>query len=261
MHRPRIAARFLLVPAIAFVPLFCVLACGVNAPEKNVIDGFFRAARARDNVTLAGIALVAFNPTIEGIVESYTVTAVSQEQTTLLRLKQLAAEHRAAESQDNEHARKMKAYQDANDDAIKRVLEAERAGKTLARKDVVIQTEWNRWRDDQKASSRKVSAAKEAMAGEHALADVSINNPAFAVTFNEPPIDPTKYDGTIITKDYTISATVQTPSNEHLKKTFVVRLQKVILKGEKGARHLVGRPEGRWIITRVQEAPPAGVTS
>ncbi len=255
MRLPTVAVGSLLAP-VAFTFVSFTLACGSSAPEKGVIDGFFRAARARDNVTLGGIAIVAFDPNQEGIVESYTVMAVGREQTTPLHLKQLAAAHQAAASRDREYSKKMKAYQDANADAVKRVLEAERTNRKPAGRDAAIQAEWNRWRDNQKASSKEVAAATEAMASERGLADVSINNPAFAVTFNEPPVDPTLHEGTIVTKDYTISATVQTPSNEHVKRTLVVTLQKVVLKGEKGARHLVGRPEGRWIITRIRDATP-----
>jgi hypothetical protein len=246
MHRPRYATGFLLAP-IAFTLVFFTLACANSAPEKTLLDRFFNASKYRDNVTLGGIAMVAFNKADEGVVENFSVVTVSEEQSVPLHLKQLSAEHQAALAADAEYGKKMKAYHDANADAIDRVLAAEAKNKKLAGKDAEIQAAWTKWRDDQKVSSKAVSAAKEAMAGERAIADMSINNP-------QAPVDPTSYDGTIASKDYTISANVMTPSNQRVKKTLVVTLQRVVLKGEKGDI------EGKWIITKIKDAT-AGATS
>ena len=68
MHRPRYAIGFLLAPVL-FALVFTTFGCGAGGPEQNNIQKFFQSSRLRDNVTLGGMALVAFNPTTDGIVE------------------------------------------------------------------------------------------------------------------------------------------------------------------------------------------------
>ena len=246
MHRPRYATGFLLAPIVLILVSF-TLACGPGAPEKTLLDRFFNASKYRDNTTLGGIAMVAFSKAEEGVVENFSVVTVGEEQSAPLHLKELSAAHQEAVKADNEYSKKMKEYEVANREAIDRVLAAEAKNKKLGGKDAEIQATWTKWRDDQKVSSKKVSAAKEQMSGERAIADMSINNP-------QAPVDPTAYDGTIVTKDYTIAANVATPAGQKVKKNLVVTLQKVVLKGEKGDI------AGKWIITKIKDAS-AGTTS
>jgi hypothetical protein len=246
MHRPRYATGFLLAP-IVFTLVWFTLACGISAPEKTLLDRFFNASKYRDSTTLGGIAMVTFAKADEGVVENFSVVAVSEEQSTPLHLKEMAAAYQEAVKADNELAKKMKAYQDDHAAEIKRVLEAGAKNQKLKGKDGEIQADWTKWRDDSKASSKIVAEAKERMSGERAIADTSINNP-------QAPVDPTSFEGTLISKDYTISANILTPASQHVKKTLVITLQKVVLKSDKGDI------AGKWILTKIKDAT-AGTTS
>jgi hypothetical protein len=90
------------------------------------------------------------------------------------------------------------------------------------------------------------------MAGERAIADMSINNP-------QAPVDPTAYDGSLVSKDYTISADILTPAKERVKKTLIITFQRVILKVEGTLTGEKADIDGRWIITKIKDAG-AGTT-
>jgi hypothetical protein len=244
MHRPRYATGFLLAPIVSTL-VFFTLACGPSAPEKNLLDRFFSASKLRDSSTLGGIAMVAFNKADEGVVQTFSVVSVSEEQSAPLHLKALSATHQEAMKADNEFAKKMKTYQDDHAAEIKRVLEAEAKNQKAKGKDAAIQAEWDKWRTDSKVSSKGVAEAKEKMAAERAIADMSI-------TTRQTPLDPTAFDGAIISKDYTISANILTPANQQVKKTLVITLQRVVLNGDKG------EIPGQWIITKIKDASAAG---
>ncbi len=204
MRHRRYLAGLLLAPPV-FALVFGALACGSAPPEKLLLERFFAASRYRDNVTLAGMAMVAFD---EGIVENFSLVSVGQEQSEPLHLKELSA-------------------------------------------------------DRQKASSKQASEATAKMAGEHALAQLSIHQ---GLARDPAEIDVTGYDGAIVSKDLTISANLITPSNQRFTRTLVVTLQRVVLRDPDGRVTLFpGRTEkgellGKWIITKIKNAT-AGATS
>ena len=119
-----------------------------NANEENLVRQFFRASTLRDNMTLANFAVVAFDPKAEGTVNDFDVTAVSPEKTEPLRVIELSKTLTEAEAANKAFNEKKKTYQDANMEAIDRVLKAESAGRKLSGKDAQIQAEWTKWRDD-----------------------------------------------------------------------------------------------------------------
>jgi hypothetical protein len=55
-----------------------VTACGVP-PERSVVDEFFAESRLRDKTALQHVATVAFEPQINGIVESFDIKNVAEE--------------------------------------------------------------------------------------------------------------------------------------------------------------------------------------
>jgi len=242
MHRPRYAIGFLLAP-ILFILVFITVGCGLGGPEQSVIQKFFQSSRLRDNMTLGGMSMVAFDAAKDGVVEGFSVVSVSEPQVQPLKLKQLAAAYdEAAKASEDLNKRKL-AYQDQrpnfNDD-LKKVLEAERTGQKLKGKDAEFQAAWTKWREDTADVEKKKAAAREALSAERSVADLSTNNPA-------NPIDPAQYDGEMVTRDYTINANVQTPDGQHVKKTLIVTLQQARLKSDKGDIN------GKWIVTRIKD--------
>jgi hypothetical protein len=245
MHRPRYAIGFLLAP-ILFTLVFLTFACGAGGPEQSVIQKFFQSSRLRDNMTLGGMAMVAFNPATDGIVEGFSVVTVSEPQVQPLHLKDLAKAHEDAIKARNDQNKKQADWQTEHPDYTK-VVEAQRKGLKLKGKDAETQVTWDKFREESAALEKKVSEAREALSAERSVADLSTNNPA-------NPIDPTNYDGEMVTKDYTINANVQTPDGQHVKKTMVVTIQQARLKSDKGDIN------GKWIITKLKDVT-GGATS
>jgi hypothetical protein len=245
MHR-RLALGFLLAPTL-FSLAFFTLACGGGA-EKSVLDGFFRAARMRDNATLSNIATVSYDARTLGQVESFSVTNVGEEKVEPLQLKTLAATYDEAKKADDEFTKNKMAYQDQHAEELKAFEDARKGGPQpkgkAAKTSAEFQTAWTKWVDDTKVSAKKVSEAREKLATARAIADVSVMNP-------QNPVDPTQYDGEMATKDYTISAKIITPDGQHVTKTMLVTIQQARLKGDKPVT-------GKWIVTGLKEVGAAG---
>ena len=54
-------------------------ACGLVSPEEQTLLRFFEAARTLDRTEIAKYATVGFNPRSEGVVQTFTVTAIGPE--------------------------------------------------------------------------------------------------------------------------------------------------------------------------------------
>jgi hypothetical protein len=242
MHRSRFALGFLLTP-ILFTLVVSTLGCG-GSSEETIVRKFFAASRMRDNVTLGGIATVVFDPKTDGQVETFSFVSETPEQTQALDLKAKAAAFKEAQKADDAFTAKKNEYQKANLEAIDRVLKAEKASKKLAGRDADVQKAWTKWRDDLKESSKKVSDARKALGSDAAkVTELSMQNPM-------KPVDVTDHEGTLATKEMTISAKVRTPDEQSARKTLIVTLQQGRLKANDGGADIVGK----WVITKVKEA-------
>ncbi len=249
MSRPRLSSTSLFAISLSALTLTLALAACSGHPEQPILNQFFTASRLRDNTSLNNITMVSFEPRTQGTVTTFDIVTVTPEQRKPLPLKALAQAHNAAKADDAAFTKRKEAYQNENLDAIQRVLKADREKTRLKGKDVEVQATWSKIVQDGVAVSRKVSEARRKLAGESSVVDLSINGGSNA------PVDITKYDGELVSKDVTISATVRLPSGETAQKTFVVTMQRAVLKGD---RELTGR----WIIAAIKDAgAPAGKTS
>jgi hypothetical protein len=246
MRPPRIARVGL--SALMLFGLVGAAACA-SAPEEEILDNYFRASRLRDNQTLANIATVAFRPQQEGVVQQFNVTAVGEEQRRTLHLKELAEAYEKARREDEEFTKRKKEYQDANIEAIGRVLKAEAAGTRVSGRDAEVQKAWTKWREETAQYAKRVQEAREALDNERAVVEVSVYDP-------RNPVDVTKCTGELVTKEVTINARVRQPDGNVATKTLVVTMQRAQLKSPEG-REI----PGRWIITGVREAGGAPATS
>lgn len=138
-----------------------------------------------------------------------------------------------------EFSKKMKAYQDDNLDAINRVLKLEQTNGKPRGKDAEVQATWTKWRDEQKEFNRKVSEARSKLNAERRVADLSVTDH-----------DPTGFDGTEYSKEATVSSNVRMPDGQTTEKTFMLTLQRVVLKDPQGGADI----EGKWMITQIKEA-------
>ena len=226
------------------ISLMLVLALGAmtgcgggGGAERDLIRNFFTASRVNDRATLGNIAMVSFNPQEEGTVSNVSVESVGEERRRPLRMRELAAAVQEAQQAQQEFAAEMKMYQDENLDAIARVIEAERASESVADGDQEVQEAWTKWRDGSQENSRVVSEAESALGSESAVAQLSAFNP-------NNPIAVQGLDGELLTKDVTISATVEKDGSSE-DRTMVVTLEKVELNGPDGPI------EGRWVISNI----------
>jgi len=249
MGRPRFTALALLLALI--VPLVGLVACS-SSPEGQLVLKYFQASRMRDNTTLQNIATVSFSPTEEGILTNPKVVSEGQEQRRALELKQLKAAEDAARQADEEFNKKKKEYQDANIEAIDRVLKAEREGKALRGKDLEVQQAWAKWREDTKTYAEKLTEARRALSAERALVEVSVYDA-------RNPVDAAQFDGDLVTKDIMVGGKLKKGDAPAVDTRLHVKLTRAELRnGPNGASM-----NGRWVITHVSAADdgqtPAGV--
>jgi hypothetical protein len=235
------------VPALGFLLVAIVLAAACSGSEQSIVGQFFSASRLRDNTSLDNIATVIFDPRTQGSVTTFTVQNVSPEQRKPLPLKALAKAQDDAKTEDEAFSRRKEEYQNANLEAIQRVLKAERDNTKLAPKDAEVQTAWTKYREETAAMSKKVADSRRTLKAATQLVDQSIN------AGGRSAIDVTKHDGEIVSKDVTVSAPVRLPSGETIQKTLVLTLERAELKGDKDIA-------GRWIVTKFRDDAPAAAS-
>ena len=97
------------------------------------------------------------------------------------------------------------------------------------------------------STSKKLTETRQALSAERALVDPSVYDA-------RNPVDATKFDGELIKKDLTIKAKVKTPEGPTQDKDLHVRLTRADLTGGPDGKAVAGR----WIITHISAASPAG---
>jgi hypothetical protein len=241
MLRPKTSV-YLLAPMVLAVA--ALSACSSpNAAEENLVRQFFRASGLRDSQTLSNFATVSFEPKTEGTVSDFEVTAVSPERTEPLRVIELNRAVTEAEAANKAFNEKKKMYQDANAEAIDRVLKAESAKRKLTGRDAQVQAEWTKWRDDSGTEAKKVSAARAALSDARPIAELSLMPNSGAPT---PAVE--ELDGTLVSKDISVRATVRGADGATSEKNYVMTVQRAVVKSDKGER------QGKWIITGLKPA-------
>lgn len=233
MSRPNYT-RWLMIPALLLA--VAAVACS-GGEEKTLLTKYFMASKVGDNMTLSNIATVSFDPTAEGQVQTFSVLNVTEEKIAPLELKAQAASLKAAVDEEKVFSDKKKAFQDANSDAIERILKAEGKNQTLKGKDAEIQKAWTKWREETAVEAKKVSEVRKALAAGQPIVEISCQD-------QRNPIDVTGYDGEIASKDVTIEGRVKPITGDTVTKKFVFTLQRVTLKGVNG-KDVVGR----WVVT------------
>ena len=237
--------QLLLRTQVRFAFTVCVLvglvAGCAGAQEQAIIRNYFNASRYNDTATIGNIAMVRFDPQVDGIVRTPTVESVEEEQRRPLRVRELAQAVSDARAAEEEFTTRKVEYQDEHVDAIGRVLEAESEGRDIASRDLEVQEAWTAWREETRQHAKMVSDAQATLNEESAVAELSLFDP-------NNPIDLTQYDGELILKRVTIAATVETPDDQQVERTMVVTLETVQLTEGPDGMPL----QGRWIITGLE---------
>jgi hypothetical protein len=226
------------VPVLALSMGLLVSACGGSGEEQTLIRTYFQAARVNDRASLGNIAMYAWNAEERGAVSRPNVQTVAEEQRRPLRMLELTEVLAEARESEETFTQAKIAYQDENFDAINRVLEAEREGDDVGRRDREVQEAWTDWRERTMEHSREVSAALDELNSEQNEASLSMFDP-------NNPIDVTGYNGELVTKDVEITARIELDGNE-TEETLTVTLQQAILTAEDGTPM-----EGRWVVRNI----------
>ena len=245
MFRPK-SLRIFIAPVL-ILAVVAMIGCGGGGEEKTTLMKYFNASKMRDNLTLANIATVGFDPDTNGQVQSFSVVSTTPDVVTPLTLKQHQADLKAAQDAENEFSKKKKEFQDANSDAIDRILKAEGANKPLKGKDADLQKEWTKWRDETKVYAAKVSETRKALNAERPVVEISTQD-------QRNPLIVTDYDGDLVSKDVTIDAKVKAADGTSSAKQFVVTIQRATLKNVVGKDGKAADFVGRWVVTKYQEA-------
>ncbi len=235
------------VAPIAPIALLAV-ACS-RPPEQQFLNQFFRAARSRDNTTLAMMSAVVFDPRDQGEVSDFEITNVSEESRTPLDLKGLLAAAEKATATEADVRKQRLAFEAANRPALEAIAKLERAaltpGAAAARftaAQQALKATWDQWRADAAAAQKATTAARAALNATTGPAEASLTQPG------QPPFAADKFEGALVSKDVTLNAQVRSPDGQTAQKVLVVTIQRV--EGTLGGTQRTGRP----IITKIQGA-------
>jgi hypothetical protein len=248
MSRSAIRRAILLVPVILGSCLLD-LACSSPPVEQQVLTAFFRAARVRDNTTLASISAVGFDPRTEGSVQQFKIDSIGAQQHRTLQVQQLMDEDAQVRAMQVEFTKKMRDFYQSNSVAIDRAVKAQQAKQPVQGNDAALLAEWTKWDGDSRDFERKLSQARQKLSKERGTAVASLT------PSGRDDIDVTGMDVDIITEPITVTAQVVSPTGETTPKTMVVTLQRA--SGKKDGQ----ATEGRWIIMSIQPQGAAAPTS
>jgi len=237
----RLNNRFWVVVPVLLLAVIAV-ACGVGGEEKTLLMKYFQASKIADNLTLQNIATIAFDPKVDGQMQTFSILSVSEPKTSPLELKANAAALRTVVDEEKAFTERKKKYQDDNSDAIDRILKAEQKKQTPKGKDAEIQKEWNKFLAEQAVISGKLSDARRKANAGRGLVEISCQD-------QSNPIDVTAYEGEIASKEVTIEGKVKPETGDAVTKKFVITMQQATLKGVNGKDKT-----GRWVITARKDA-------
>lgn len=279
--------RSLVLMAVVLSGGLLAAACGGGGDELLIARSFFQAARFDDRTSLGNMSLVPFTPQDDGIASSPGVDFVGEEERRplqMIELNQALAETRDGET--NFRADK-KMYQDNNEELITLAIESGREGEDPSNADIRqavqawtgrtdervarnnnagrrehfngIRDAWSMQVADERDWARRVSEAQNALNDERRIVDVSLYD---FVRDSPEQIDVIQYGGELITKQFTVTATV-TQNEVGEERTMCFTIQRADLhdvpmpSAEEEGEMTEGLVEGRWIITDIDKASNA----
>lgn len=232
--------RSLVVITALFVGGGFLTACGGGGEEDQLVRAFFQASRFNDRSTVGNMSMVFFPPDEEGIASSPSIDSMQEEQRVPLRMQELSEALVDARQAENDFREEKKMYQDENEETITRVIEAQRAEEDVAGADEEVQEMWGNLVEEERSYAQAVSDATVALNRAVQIANASVFDPS-------NPIDVTAYDGDVITKDLTVTASIEKDGSSS-DRTMTLTIQQVEIRGG-GSDELVA---SRWIITALE---------
>jgi hypothetical protein len=239
----RSRVRATLAIALVLTPLSILAAACSSAPrEEQLLNQFFRAARTRDNETLARMSAVEFSPRAQGEVTDFEITNITEERRTPLTYKQLIDAQNRAAADEAEFRQRRVNFESANRPALEAIAKLERdPAAKMTPEQQKLKAEWDQWRQDAQAKQKAMASAKAALSNAMGPAEASLAQPG------QPAFVPEKFEGELVSKDVTIQAQVK-QGDVTTPKTLVITLLRVEGKQDGAERN------GRTIIARIQGA-------
>ena len=235
-----IRVRASLAAVLALAPLALLLVACSRPPEQQFLTQFFRAARVRDNNTLAMMSAVEFDPREQGEVTDFDITNISEERRTPLDFKTLIDAERQAQAALDEFRKKRIEYESANRAALETIAKLERDKGKLTPAQQAMKEVWDKWRADAAGMQKAAASAKAALSTHAGPAEASLTQPG------QPAFAADKFSGSLVTKDVTVNANVRMPDGQTSQKELVVTILRV--EGTLDGAPRTGRP----IISRIQ---------
>jgi hypothetical protein len=215
------------------------VACS-RPPEQQMLNQFFRAARSRDNTSVAMMSAVTLDPRTQGSVEDFSITSVGPEQRTPINLQSLIAAAEQARAAEAEFQRQKRAYSNANLKTIEEILKLESDPTAkLTPAQAEVKPVWDKWRADTATFVKNLTAARAAVTAATGPVDASLSQPG------QPALDVKTFQGDMVSKDVAIKASFKSPEGQTSEKDLVVTLSRAVGTQAGTAR------EGKWIITRI----------
>jgi hypothetical protein len=237
MARPN-SKLWLIVPVLLLAVI--AVACG-NADEKVLFQKYFIASKMADNLTLANIATVSFDPKTDGQMAGFSITSVTEPVKTPLQLKSLNAEMQKVAADEKAFSDKKMKFQDDHSTEIDKIVKLEQKNKPVTGKDAEIQKEWTKFRDEASAWSKKLSEARQKANVDRGLVEISVQD-------QRNPIDVAAFEGDLLSKTVILEGSVKAEGGTGVQKKFEFTMQQAILKNVNGKDR-----EGRWVITGKKE--------
>ena len=239
MARSRTTALVFVLFMAPLATCMFVSACSGSGAEQTLIRAYFTAARVRVTGSHSTTSRWSRSIPVKTARSRPSRSRVSsEEQRRPLRLKELSAALITAQQAEDDFTAEKVTYQDEQFDAINRVLLAERDGEDVARRDVEVQEAWTDWRTRTIEHAKMVSGARVELSNEENAASLSVFDPS-------TPVEVTEYDGELLTKDVSVTASVELDGTES-ERSMVIKLQKAVLVGSDGTVI-----EGRWVVAQI----------
>ena len=138
--------------------------------EQQLLTHFFRAARVRDNTTLASMSAVSFDPRTDGTVQDFKIDSIGAQQHRKLQVQEFTEEQDKIRADQVEFTKKMRDFYQSNSIAIDRAMKADQAKQPVNGKDAALLAEWKKWDTDSRDLERKLSQARQKVAKERSSA-------------------------------------------------------------------------------------------
>ncbi len=211
--------------AVLSVAALCA-ACG-GGPEARVIDQYFNALRANDNVTLTSFAAVAFDKKVD----AWKIKSATPETRSPAMLPDLAKKVADLEAELAANKKAAGAYSLERYADIDRVKELQKAGKPVPGNLKDVAEKWGQFNDKDRELKRAVAEAKSAAEREKRNVVLSVGQQD----------DVEKLSGEVVSKqvdlDLTIAGEVQ---------PYVMTLRRYEISGGSGPRQV-----SRWVIQNI----------